>query len=1116
MEDEALYSRAGAGGVRQIDVHGLVAAAFVHRDSRAGDPNLHTHVAIANKVQGLDGKWRAIDGRLLYKAMVSVSETYNTQLEAHLRQALGLEFTERPDGVRDRRPVREVVGGSPALMEFWSSRRARIETRLAELSVEFQARHGRPPTPSESIRLSQQATLETREAKHEPRSYEEQRATWRAEAERVIEARGIEHMIQAVVGRTNPSRPEQAIPEAVLDRMAAEIVARVAQDRAIWQVWHLRAEASRRVRELGSTETDRLTQQLAQRALALSLPLDDSSDGIDEPAALRRRDGSSMYEVAGSRHFTSAAVVQAERWILAAAGANNGRRCDEAAVEIALLESVANDVTLNPGQAELVRSMATSGKRVQLALAAAGTGKTTALRVLAQAWTETGGTVLGLAPSAAAATTLGDAIGEATTLAKLLWDLGNGGSSPVDASTLIILDEAGMTDTISLAKLVDHVLQRGASLRLVGDDHQLAAIGAGGVLRDLQRSHGAVELDEVLRFSHEGEKLASLALRDGDPAAIAWYLDHDRFHAGSHATTLDDALQAWLDDSHRGLDSLMLAGTRETVTELNRRASTALRPSTDDEPTVALADGNLGHVGDVVLSRRNDRRLRLSATDWVKNGDRWHVERIHDDGALSVRHRSTGLRTVLPVDYVSAHVELGYATTIYTAQGVTVDATHTVMTSTESRQQLYVALTRGRYANHLYIPIDGPGDDHAVLHPATVRPPTALDIVETVLARDHAASSVTTQLANHHDAAVLLPTAIDRYRDALGVALEQIHGDALQALEHGANTVIPGLTDSDAWPTLRHNLLFTTNPLEELRRTAAGHNFADVRDPAALLAALLPEPTPGPLPWLPRIPEPLQADGTWAPYLQARAERITELARELRTTAHTASPPDWLSVKEHVPIKTIADVVVWRAAMRVEPGDQRPTGGPVPSGPVRRHQLQLDRQLALTTPLLGVAQLQKLGQGLQDDPHLWLVAHHLAHHEARGLPVQELLSEALAQGPLPAERPASALAWRIRELTHALPQPDSEENRAQAWAETVNPDLPNSDQWPTIRSVLASMPATADLDDLAQHLQGREPRDIRVALHKVAAAHRQWEQLPSIGRRPSPPTGRRHLRGIDR
>src|SRR5215218_3372390 len=85
IEQYALFSRTGANGIRQVDVQGLVAAAFTHRDTRAGDPDLHTHVAVANKVQTLDGRWLSIDGRILFKATVAASETYNTALENHLR-----------------------------------------------------------------------------------------------------------------------------------------------------------------------------------------------------------------------------------------------------------------------------------------------------------------------------------------------------------------------------------------------------------------------------------------------------------------------------------------------------------------------------------------------------------------------------------------------------------------------------------------------------------------------------------------------------------------------------------------------------------------------------------------------------------------------------------------------------------------------------------------------------------------------------------------------------------------------------------------------------------------------------------------------------------------------
>jgi conjugative relaxase-like TrwC/TraI family protein len=168
IEDHALFTRTGAHGIRQVNVRGLVAAAFTHRDSRAGDPDPHTHVAVANKVQTLDGRWLAIDGRVLFKAKVTASETYNTALERHLHAALGVRFAERPSTDPGKRPIREIVGVDPRLNQRWSTRRACIDARRGELAVQFQADHGRPPTPVEALHLAQQATLETRDAKHNP------------------------------------------------------------------------------------------------------------------------------------------------------------------------------------------------------------------------------------------------------------------------------------------------------------------------------------------------------------------------------------------------------------------------------------------------------------------------------------------------------------------------------------------------------------------------------------------------------------------------------------------------------------------------------------------------------------------------------------------------------------------------------------------------------------------------------------------------------------------------------------------------------------------------------------------------------------------------------------
>jgi hypothetical protein len=121
IEEQALFTRTGPHGIRQVNVHGLVAAAFTHRDSRAGDPDLHTHVAVANKVQTIDGRWLSIDGRVLFKAKVAASETYNTALEHHLRDALGVRFAERPGTDPTKRPIREIIGVDTRLNERWSS-----------------------------------------------------------------------------------------------------------------------------------------------------------------------------------------------------------------------------------------------------------------------------------------------------------------------------------------------------------------------------------------------------------------------------------------------------------------------------------------------------------------------------------------------------------------------------------------------------------------------------------------------------------------------------------------------------------------------------------------------------------------------------------------------------------------------------------------------------------------------------------------------------------------------------------------------------------------------------------------------------------------------------------
>jgi conjugative relaxase-like TrwC/TraI family protein len=450
IEKHALFTRTGPQGIRQVNVRGLVAAAFTHRDSRAGDPDLHTHVAVANKVQTLDRRWLSIDGRVLFKANVAASETYNTALEQHLQEALGVRFAERTDTDPTKRPIREIVGVDPRLNQRWSTRRAHINTRRSELAIQFQKDHGRPPTAVEALQLAQQATLETRDAKHEPRSLAEQRATWFGEAAAVLgSSEAVAAMVQTALA---PHAETTTIADSHWVAQTADHILTVMEaSRATWQMWHVRAEAQRQVRtadvpaERTSVLVDLLVDEvLDRRSIALAAP----DDNIEEPDVLRRVDGS-VYTVANATVYTSQRILDAEQRLVATAGRRDGTANGQVAVNLALLEMAANGTALDVGQAALVHQMCTSGARLQLAIAPAGAGKTTAMRALTVAWTEDGGQVLGLAPSAAAAAVLAEETGIRTdTLAKLTWSLDHGElpewAAAVGPSTLIIVDEAGM------------------------------------------------------------------------------------------------------------------------------------------------------------------------------------------------------------------------------------------------------------------------------------------------------------------------------------------------------------------------------------------------------------------------------------------------------------------------------------------------------------------------------------------------------------------------------------------------------------------------------------------------------------------------------------------------
>ncbi len=495
-----------------------------------------------------------------------------------------------------------------------------------------------------------------------------------------------------------------------------------------------------------------------------------------------------------------------------------------------------------------------------------------------------------------------------------------------------------MADTLSLDTVVRHVLDRGGSVRLIGDDQQLAAIGAGGVLRDIQATHGALRLTELVRFTDRAEGSASLALREGHTSALGFYLDQRRIHVGDATTMADDLFAAWSADRAGGLDSIMLAPTRELVADLNQRARTQRLDGTAPAPRDRTRRRQPG------LGRRHDHHphqqpqaARLARPTGSRTATAGPSSTSTRSGGIRARHTQSGRHVQLPADYVAESVELGYATTTHTAQGVTADTMHGLLAGNESRQQAYTMLTRGREANHAYVVVVGDGDPHTLIRPETINPLTPTDLLERILARDESPVSATTALREAANPARQLGDAAARYADALSFATAQLAGElGIRGLERAVDEAAPGLTDAPTWPALRAQLLTVQaddrDPIQALAR-ARIIPITDAQDPCTVLAGRLADAgrhhRGGPLPWLPRIPASLARDPLWGqlPRRPPTAGQPTSPTRSA-TDAHAADDagPAWLAGTGRTAPELVADIEVWRAAHRVEPGDTRPTG----------------------------------------------------------------------------------------------------------------------------------------------------------------------------------------------
>ena len=324
--------------------------------------------------------------------------------------------------------------------------------------------------------------------------------------------------------------------------------------------------------------------------------------------------------------------------------------------------------------------------RLVVVVGPAGTGKTTALAAAVADLRAQRRPVFGVAPTAKAAQVLGRETGmDADTVAKLLHEWSRPGRPPLPDYRLapgatLIVDEAGLVGTASLARLVELAETQRWRLVLVGDPAQLQAVGRGGLFAELCATVPVHELARIHRFTQPWEAAASTRLRAGDPAALDDYQAHGRIHAG----TLDDHVAAiaaaWPALAAAGTVAVT-AATNDHVDLLNEAIQQARLAAGHLDPAraAAVAGGERVHPGDWVATRRNDRALTTTAGHAVHNRDLWTVEQVHDDGALTVTHRHGHGTVTLPADYAARHVRLGYAATGHGHQGDTVDVALTLV-----------------------------------------------------------------------------------------------------------------------------------------------------------------------------------------------------------------------------------------------------------------------------------------------------------------------------------------------------------------------------------------------------------------------------------------------------
>jgi conjugative relaxase-like TrwC/TraI family protein len=664
LERHASGARRGKGGKVSIASKGFIAAGFRHRTSRSGDPLLHTHVLAANVIQGVDGKWGAIDARHLYLQAKTAGYLYQAQLRAELTRRLGIEFQDVRKGCAD------VEGISRDVIEAFSTRRQEIESTMGS---------------NGSARAAQIAALESRKSKDYAVSPDQLLPGWRV---RALELGLDDEALRSVVdGSPRALDGNWYSPDLVgrlrsLDGLTRDDSSFSRRDVIQGLCDHLRQGA-----DVADIESN------ADRFLASPGVVSLTTDLTTAPASFRLGDTPVAAGTREARH-TTVSMLEVETGIVQGAEERLGEGVGLVPPQV--LDRLLSGSDLFDEQRALVEGLTRSGHGVDVVMGKAGTGKTYALAAVRAAWEAAGYRVFGCALAAQAARELQEGSGiSSTTLTRVLMDLDCEGFGP---HTAVVVDEAAMVGTLDLAQLLKHAERSRTKVVLVGDDGQLPEIQAGGCFRALRDRLPAIELTEVKRQPFGWEKAALELLREGrGDVALSTYSSHDRVVVSKNdELTRDRLVGDWWSAWVAGDEAIMVAARHHDVSDLNARARERMRDSGKLGAEIDIA-GRSFAVGDRVMMLRNDRRLG------VLNGSRGTICALREAGDIQVVLDSGDVRS-LPPDYVAeGWLTHGYALTGHKAQGMTADRAFVLADRTLYREWAYVAMSRGRTENKLYV-----------------------------------------------------------------------------------------------------------------------------------------------------------------------------------------------------------------------------------------------------------------------------------------------------------------------------------------------------------------------------------------------------------------------------